>query len=128
MIKMKLEKSKKMEEFKNNLEGQGFSIGFIKKAIEYFIELEEEREIQEMATIEEVIDSYNRCSSFTCNALQSELNLRYFRKDLYKLFQYDTNNLMNFLDYFYDIEDFEIQILYVLYFEFYPQEEEEENK
>ena len=119
---------KKMEIFKKNLEEASFTTAFIKKALEYFNELEEEKEVEEMATIEEVIDYYNRCGSFTCNALQSELNLRYFRKDLYKLFQYDTNNLMNFLDYFYDIEDFEIQILYVLYFEFYPQEEEEENK
>ena len=125
---MKLEKSKKIEIFKKNLGGHGFSLEFIQKSLEYFNELEEEMEVQEMTTIEEVIDDYNRCCSFTCNSLQSELNLRYFRKDLYKLFQYDTNNLMNFLDYFYDIEDFEIQILYVLYFEFYPQEEEEENK
>ena len=113
----------KMEIFKKNLEEASFTTDFIKKALEYFNELEEEREVQELATIEEVLDYYNRIGSFTCNALQSELNLR-FRKDLYKLFQYDTNNLMNFLDYFFNIEEFELQILYVLYYEFYPQDED----
>ena len=117
-----------MEIFKKNLEEANFSLEFIKKALEYFTELNEEMEVQELINIEEVIDDYNRCSSFTCNSLQSENNLRYFRKDLYKLFQYDTNNLMNFLDYFYDVEDFELEVICTLYYEFYPQEEEEENK
>ena len=123
MIKMKNE----MEVFKENLEGQGcFSPKFIQLALNYFNELTEEMEIEEVATIEEVIDYYNRCSSFTCNTSKTENNLKELREDLYKLYQYDTNNIMNFLDYFYDVEDFEIQILYCLYFEFYPQEEEEE--
>ena len=119
-------KNKNMEVFKNNLKEASFTEEFIKQALQYFTELEEEKEVEEMATVEEVIDYYNRCSSFTCNSLQSELNLRYFRKDLYKLYQYDTNNLMDFLDYFYDIEDFELEVICTLYFEFYPQEDEEE--
>ena len=110
----------KMEIFQKNLEGHGFSNDFIKKALEYFNELEEEKEVQEMATIEEVIDYYNRCGSFTFNTIQSELNLKDFRGDILKLYDCDTNNILDFSKYFENIEEFEIQILYCLYYEFYP--------
>ena len=70
---------KKMEIFKKNLEEASFTTAFIKKALEYFNELEEEKEVEEVATIEEVIDYYNRCGSFTCNTLQSETNLKDLR-------------------------------------------------
>ena len=118
--------NKKMEIFQKNLEGQGFSTEFIKKALEYFTELNEEMELQEMSNIEEAIQYYDSVGSYTYNTLQSENNLINFRKDIAKLFNCDTNNILDFSKYFENIEEFEIQILYILYFEFYPQEEEEE--
>ena len=108
-----------MEVFKNNLEGQGFSTEFIKKALEYFTELNEEMEVQEMEGIEDVIDYFDRCGSYTCNILQSEENLINFRLDILKLFDSDNNNILDFSKYFENIEKFEIQILYVLFYEFY---------
>ena len=119
-------RNQKMEQLKNNLESQGFSNDFIKKAIEYFIELEEEMEVQEMESIEEVIDYYAKIMSFTCNTSKSENNLKEVRKDLWKLSEKDSNNFLEFSEYFENIEVFEIYVLYVLFYEFYPQEEEEE--
>ena len=113
-------KNEKMEIFKKNLENQGFSKDFIKKALNYFNELEEEKELQEMATVEEVINYYNKSGSFTFNTLQSENNLKELRKDILMLYDCDTNNIMDFSKYFEKIEVFEIQLIYVLYFEFYP--------
>ena len=121
-------RNEKMEIFKNNLERQGFSQEFIKKSLEYFNELEEERELQEINTIIDVIDYYSKSGNFTCNSLQSELNLKDFRKDIYKLHACDLNNILNPLDYFENIEEFEIEILYTLYLEFFPREEEEEEE
>ena len=116
----KMEKMEKMEIFKKNLEGHGFSTEFIKKALEYFTELNEEMEFEEMSNIEEAIQYYDRVGSFTCNTLQSENNLKELRKDIAKLFNCDTNNILNFKEYFENIEVFEIQILYTLFLEFYP--------
>ena len=121
-------KNEKMEIFKNTLEGQGFSTEFIKKALNYFNELEEEIEVQEMSTVEDVIQYFDRCGSYTCNTSNTEENLKNFRKDILKLFNCDTNNILNFNTYFENIEEFEIQILYTLFYEFYPREEEEEEK
>ena len=119
-------KNNKMEEFKNNLEG--FSPEFIQLALNYFTELEKEKELQEMATVEEVLDYYSRIGSFTCNSSQSYYNLHNFLEDISKLYINDTNNIMNLNDYFFDIEDFELQVLNVLFYEFYPQKEEEEEE
>ena len=116
----------KMEIFKKNLEEASFTTDFIKKAIEYFTELEEEKELQEMSNIEEAIQYYDNVGSYTCNTLQSENNLKEVREDIAKLFDCDTNNILDSSKYFENIEEFEIQILYVLFYEFYPQEEEEE--
>ena len=110
----------KKEDFKNNLEG--FSPEFIQLALNYFTELEEEKELQEMATVEEVLDYYNRIGSYTYNSFQSELNLINFREDILKLSDCDTNNILNLNLYFKNIEHFEISILYSLYFNFYPNE------
>ncbi len=110
----------KIEIFKKNLEGHGFSTEFIKKALEYFIELNEEMEVQELINIEEVIQYYNKINSYTCDILQSEENLN-FRKDIAILNDCDTNNILDFSKYFENIEEFEIQILYCLYYEFYPK-------
>ena len=115
-----------MEIFKNNLKEAGFTEEFIKQALQYFTELEKEKEIQELNNLGEVIDYFARVGSYTCNSLQSELNLRYFRKDLYLLHTKDYNDILNFNLYFENIEEFELQVLYTLFFEFYPQEEEEE--
>ena len=111
-----------MEFFKETLKKYNFSIEFVKKALEYFIELDEEREVQEMENIEEVIDYFSKIGSFTCNALQSENNLKDLRYDINRLYAFDLNNILNTTDYFQDIEKFEIQVLYVLYFEFYLTE------
>ena len=122
---MTMEKMEKMEIFKKNLEEASFTTDFIIQALNYFNELEDEKEANDSYNkVIEVIDDCNRCGSFTYSNIQSELNLIDFRKDLYKLFQHDMNNLMNFLDYFFDIEEFELQVLNVLYYEFYPQEGE----
>ena len=120
-------KTVKMEMFKNNLEEANFSLEFVKKALEYFKELEEEMEVQEMENIEEVINYYARIGSFSCNTLKSEGNLKGFREDLYLLYTKDYNDILNFNQYFENVEEFEIDVIYVLYFEFYPQEDEEEN-
>ena len=117
---MTMKRMEKMEIFKKNLEGHGFSTEFIKKALEYFTELNEEMEVQELINIEEVIQYYNKINSYTCDILQSEENLINFRKDILKLFDCDTNNILDFSKYFQNIEEFELQILYVLYYEFYP--------
>ena len=122
----KIEKTKKienMEKFKNNLENEKFSSEFIQLALNYFNELEEEKELKEMATIEEIIDYYAKKFSFTWNTLKSETNLKEVRKDLYLLREKDSNNLLEFNMYFENIEMFEIYVLYALYFEFYPEEE-----
>ena len=113
-------KNNKMETFKNNLENQGFSTEFIQRALNYFNELEEEKEVQEMDSVEEAIQYYDSVGSYTCNLLQSENNLKEVREDIAKLFDCDTNSLLDSSKYFENIEEFEIQILYVLYFEFYP--------
>ena len=113
-------KNKKIEIFKKNLEGHGFSTEFIKKALEYFTELNEEMEVQELINIEEVLDYYAKIGSFTCNTSNSEENLKEVRSDILKLFNCDTNNILKSLKYFENIEEFEIQILYCLYYEFYP--------
>ena len=119
-------KNKKIEIFKKNLVGHGFSPEFIKKALEYFTELNEEMEVQELINIEEVLDYFSKIGSFTCNTLQSENNLKELREDILKLFNCDTNNILDFNKYFESIEEFEIQILYVLFYEFYTNEWEEE--
>ena len=121
-------KNEKMEVFKKNLEEQGFSQKFIQRALNYFTELNEEIEVQVLNNIELAIQYFDRCGSYTCNTLQSEENLREIRKDILKLFNCDTNNILNFNTYFENIEEFEIQILYTLFYEFYPREEEEEEK
>ena len=110
----------KMEIFQKNLEGHGFSTEFIQKSLQYFNELQEEMELQEMSNIEEAIQYYDSVGSYTYNTLQSENNLKEVREDIAKLFDCDTNNILDFSKYFENIEEFEIQILYVLYFEFYP--------
>ena len=113
-------KNEKIEIFKKNLEGHGFSTDFIKKALDYFNELEDEKEVQELINIEEVIQYYNKINSYTCDTTKSEENLINFRKDIRKLVDCDTNNILDFSKYFENIEEFEIQILYCLYYEFYP--------
>ena len=113
-------KNEKMEIFKKNLEEQGFSQKFIQRALNYFNELEEEMEVQEMEGIEDIIQYFDRCGTYTCNTLNTEENLKDFRSDILKLFNCDTNNILDFSKYFENIEVFEIQLIYVLYFEFYP--------
>ena len=115
-----------MEIFKNNLEEQGFSIEFIKKSIEYFIELNEEMEVQEMENLEEVIQYYDKIGSFSCNTLKSEGNLKELRKDI-ALLKDEYPELLDINLYFTNIEGLELQLLYTLYYKFYPQEDEEEN-
>ena len=116
----------KMEIFKENLEEAGFTNDFIVQTLHYFNLIKMEKEVEELNNLLEAIDYYNRTGSFTCNSLQSFYNLHNFTKDLAKLYNWDNNNILNYADFFEDIEKFEIQVLYVLYFEFYPQEEEEE--
>ena len=111
----------RMEIFKKNLEEASFTTDFIIQALNYFNELEDEKEANDFYNkVEEVIDDYNRCGSFTFNTIQSELNLKDFRGDIAKLGDCDTNNILDFSKYFVNIEEFEIQILYCLYYEFYP--------
>ena len=117
---MSMRTNKKMEIFENNLKVQGFGDEFIEKALEYFRELEEERDVQEMYSIEEALDYYNQGGSYTCNKYQSEENLKELREDIAWL----KDNYPDLLDldlYFTDIEHFEIQILFILFNEFYPQ-------
>ena len=113
----------KIEIFKNNLEYQGFSLEFIKKSLEYFKELEEEREIQEMTTMEEIIQYYDECGSYTCDTIKSEDNLKELREDIGYLYNIWGDEMLNLRLYFNNIEQFEIQLLYVLYYEFYPNDE-----
>ena len=113
-------KMEKMEIFQKNLETLNLSNEFIKKALEYFTELNEEMEVQELVSIEEVLQYYNKINSYTCDTTKSEENLINFRKDIRKLVDCDTNNIVAFSKYFENIEEFEIQILYCLYYEFYP--------
>ena len=108
----------KIEIFKLNLTEAGFTEEFVNQALNYFNAIKREAKVQEFS----MEDALGYLSSFTCNALQSEINLINLRKDLYKLYQYDTINLMNFLDYFYDIEEFELQVIYTMYYEFYLTE------
>ena len=110
----------KMEVFKKTLECHGFSTEFIQKALTYFNELEEEMEVQELKNIEEAIQYFDIIGSFTCNTLKTEENLKEVREDILKLYDCDTNNILNLLKYFENIEVFEIQILYALFYEFYP--------
>ena len=120
-----MKKMEKMEIFKKNLEGHGFSTEFIKKALDYFNELEDEKKANDFYNkVEEVIDDYNRCGSFTYNTIQSELNLKDFRGDIAILNDYWTE-LLDLNLYFRNIEAFEISILYVLYYDFYPEEDNE---
>ena len=122
-----MEKMEKMEIFKKNLEEASFTTDFIKQALNYFNELEEEKEANDFYNkVIEVIDDYNRCGSFTYNTIQSELNLKDFRGDITILKEYYPDLLDLDLDlYFRNIEAFEISILYVLYYNFYPEEEYE---
>ena len=121
-----MEKMEKMEQFKKNLEEASFTTGFIKKALEYFNELEEEKEANDFYNkVEEVIDDYNRCGSFTFNTIQSELNLKDFRGDIAILNDYRPDVLDLDL-YFKNIEAFEVSILYLLYCNFYPEEDNED--
>ena len=115
-----------MEIFENNLERYGFGDEFITKAIEYFKELEEERDVQEMYSIEEALDYYNQCGSYTFNRYQSEDNLKELREDI-ALLKDEYPDLLDLDLYFTDVEAFEISILYLLYYNFYPQEDQEEN-
>ena len=110
------------------MEVQGFSTKFIQRALNYFNELEEEIEVQEMEGVEDVIQYFDKCGSYTRNTLNSKENLKNFRKDILMLYECDTNNILDFSKYFENIEVFEMQLIYVLYFEFYPQEEEDEEK
>ena len=120
-----MKKMEKMEIFKKNLEGHGFSTEFIKKALDYFNELEDEKEANDFYNkVEEVIDDYNRCGSFTYNTIQSELNLKDFRGDI-SILKEDYPELLDLNLYFRNIEAFEISILYVLY-NFYPDEDDED--
>ena len=120
-------KNEKMEIFKKNMESRCLSTEFIKRALNYFKELEEEKVASDYNNIEEVIDYYNHCGSFTYNTLQSEENLKDLRCDIAILIE-DYTELLNLDLYFTNIEEFEIQILYTLFYEFYPREEEEEEK
>ena len=117
----------KMEVFKNNLEKAGFTTDFIGQALLYFTELEDEREVQELETLEEVIDYYNKIGSYTCSMLRTEENLLSLRDDISNVLD-RADGIMDPYKFFKNIEEFEIQILYTLYINFYPREEEEEEE
>ena len=122
---MTMKKMEKMEIFKKNLEGHGFSTEFIKKALDYFNELEDEKEANDFYNkVEEVIDYYNRSGSFTYNTIRSELNLKDFRGDI-AILKEDYPELLDLNLYFRNIEAFELQIIYTLYYNFYPEEDDE---
>ena len=122
---MTMEKMEKMEVFKNNLEALNLSNDFIKKALDYFNELEEEKEANDFYNkVEEVIDDYNRSGSFTYNTIQSELNLKDFRGDI-AILKENYPELLDLNLYFRNIEAFEISILYVLYYNFFPDEDDD---
>ena len=123
-----MEKMEKMEIFKKNLEEASFTRDFIKQALDYFNELEEEKEANDFySKVEEVIDDYNRCGSFTYNTIQSELNLKDFRGDI-NILKEDYPELLDLDLYFRNIEVFEISILYLLYYNFYPEEYNEDDE
>ena len=123
-----MEKMEKMEIFKKNLETLNLSNDFIKKALDYFNELEDEKEANDFYNkVEEVIDDYNRCGSFTYNTIQSELNLKDFRGDI-AILKENYPELLDLNLYFRNIEAFEISILYVLYYDFYTEEYKEDNE
>ena len=116
----------KMEIFQKNLETLNLSNDFIKKALDYFNELEDEKEANDFYNkVEEVIDDYNRCGSFTYNTIQSELNLKDFRGDI-AILKEDYPELLDLNLYFRNIEAFEISILYLLYYNFFPEEDYED--
>ena len=120
-----MKKMEKMEIFKNNLEALNLSNDFIKKALDYFNELEDEKEANDFYNkVGEVIDDYNRCGSFTYNTIQSELNLKDFRGDI-AILKEDYPELLDLNLYFRNIEAFEISILYLLYYNFFPDEDDE---
>ena len=120
-----MEKMEKMEIFQKNLESLNLNNDFIKKALDYFNELEDEKEANDYNKVEEVIDDYNRCGSFTFNTIQSELNLKDFRGDITILNDY-CPDVLDINLYFKNIEVFEISILYLLYYNFFPEEDNED--
>ena len=123
-----MEKMEKMEIFKKNLETLNLSNDFIKKSLEYFNELEEEKEANDFYNkVIEVIDDYNRCGSFTFNTIQSELNLKDFKGDI-AILNEDCPEFLDLNLYFRNIEAFEISILYLLYYNFYPEEDDKYNE
>ena len=125
---MTMEKMEKMEIFKKNLEEASFTTDFIIQALNYFNELEDEKEANDFYNnLEEVIDDYNRCGSFTYNTIQSELNLKDFRRDISSLKE-DYPELLDLNLYFKNIEAFEISILYLLYYNFFPEEYNEDDE
>ena len=111
-------KNNKMEVFKKNLASLGLSQGFIFKALEYFNELEEERELQEMDDLLEVIQYYDKIGSYTCNTNLSEINLIDFRRDLL-IIKEEFPKSLNLELYFKNIESFELQLLYCLNYLYY---------
>ena len=118
----KMEKIESMEFFKRTLKINSFSKEFIEKSLMYFHQLYKEMEVQELKNLEEVLDYFARVGSFTCDAFQSEINLKDLRYDINRLYAFDLNGILNPVDYFQNIEKFEIQVLYVLYFEFFVTE------
>ena len=121
------EVTNQFEIFHRNMEKAGFTNDFIVQALNYFNELEEDRKIQEMNNIEEVINQYEMVGSFTCSILKSEENLKELREDI-ALLKEDYPEMLDLNLYFTNIEHFEITIMYLLFYEFYPQEEEEEEE
>ena len=117
-----MEKIEIMEFFKRTLKNYSFSKEFIEKSLMYFHQLYNEMEVQELKNLEEVLDYFYRAGSFTCNAFQSEINLKDLRYDINRLYAFDLNGILNPIDFFQNIEKFEIQVLYVLYFEFFVTE------
>ena len=117
----------KMEIFKKNMEEAGFTTDFIGQALHYFTELEDEREVQELETLEEVIDYYKKIGSYTCSTMKTEENLLSLRDDISIIIDY-SDGIMEPYKFFKNIEEFETQMLYTLYFNFYPREEDEEEE
>lgn len=111
----------KMEIFQRNMEEAGFTSDFIVQALKYFRELEEEMKIEEINNIEKVISYYSMAGSFTCSIEKSEENLKDLRKDI-ALLKEDYPEL-NLELYFSNIEKFEIDIIYLLFYYYYPKEE-----
>ena len=121
------EVTNQFEIFQKNMVEAGFTNDFIVQALKYFNELEEDRKIQEMNNIEEIINQYKIIGSFTCSILKSEENLKELREDI-ALLKEDYPEMLDLNLYFTNIEHFEISILYLLFYEFYPKEEEEEEE